>query len=404
MPEIEGVRIETCPKCGKGGLVYQSVADMSRSMMVQQLTEPSGMMHKCSSVVPQPVPATVIRPELTDSQMETLLNGVMSTITLIANSASSQMAKRLAEELAKIGPTITAELQARIPVQHEILVSPLVGQGKTITGRPHKSLETMVSVIAQRIHLMLVGPAGSGKTTAAQQAAVVLGLPYYEASMGPATSQWDLMGYRSPDGKYVEGILRKPYQTGGVMMLDEMDNSHPSVLTALNSALSNGGATFPDGRVERHPDFICVAGANTYGRGADRLYVGRTQLDAATLDRFAVLAWDFDEEAELDWTGRDQLAWARRVQMVRAVVQKHAMRVVVSPRASIFGARLLRAGMPQSVVEELELWKGMGKDDRAKVEAELRPQPTSRNITETETSGGYDRRQEADVSDGRPWR
>jgi hypothetical protein len=42
---------------------------------------------------------------------------------------------------------------------------------------------------------------------------------------------------------------------------------------------------------------VCAA-ANTYGTGADALYVGRNQLDAATLDRFYVVEMDYDRKLE----------------------------------------------------------------------------------------------------------
>src|SRR5690606_16360641 len=42
--------------------------------------------------------------------------------------------------------------------------------------------------------------------------------------------------------------------------------------------------------------------ANTYGRGNDRLYVGRNQLDEATLDRFRIgtIPMDYDSGEVLD--------------------------------------------------------------------------------------------------------
>jgi cobaltochelatase CobS len=197
--------------------------------------------------------------------------------------------------------------------------------------------------------------------------AEAMGLAFYERSMGMATSEWDLLGFRNADGDYVPGLLREPYENGGVLMLDEIDNSNPSVLTTLNSALESGMCTFPDGAVARHPDFICIAGGNTYGTGPDRMYCGRTQLDAATLDRFANLDWDYDEEAELDWAGRDQIAWTRYVQTVRRHAMENSMRVVVGPRASIKGAVALRAGIDPAIVVKSFLWKGMSGDDVARL-------------------------------------
>jgi MoxR-like ATPase len=218
---------------------------------------------------------------------------------------------------------------------------------------------------------LLVGPAGGGKTTAARIAAEANGMAYTERSMGPATSQWDLLGFQSPTtGAYVPGIMKGPYVNGGMLALDELDNSNPSVPTAFNSALANGHFTFPD-NIEsvRHGDFVCVAMANTYGRGADRVYVGRQQLDGATLDRFIVMDWDYDESLEVAWSGGDTIArdWVAFVQRIRARAFDLKERIVVSPRASIYGARLLRAGMPRERVENLTLWKGATADLRAKL-------------------------------------
>ncbi|KKM15814.1 hypothetical protein LCGC14_1692220 [marine sediment metagenome] len=295
---------------------------------------------------------------LHDSQVEMNkeLSSALDEIEEGAQKAARAAAVLAVREVAPTETVLTVRSDAGIHV---------------LQGHHHNKLELLIQVANQKLHVFMVGPAGGGKTTAAGQVAEALGLPFFEASMGPATSQWDLMGFRSPNGKYIPGILREPYEKGGVLALDELDNSNPSVLTALNSALSNHQATFPDTRIKRHPNFICLAAGNTYGRGADRLYVGRNQLDAATLDRFVVITWDYDEKAEVAWAGTDQLSWTQYIQRVRHVAWEHRMRVVISPRASIFGAQLLRAGIHRDVVAELTLWKGMTEDDRAKLQSEV---------------------------------
>lgn len=236
------------------------------------------------------------------------------------------------------------------------------------SGADHMMQARLDRYVKLRRNIMIVGPAGGGKTTGAGNAAERAGLSYFEESMGPQTSKWDLVGYKSPDGRYVPGILRTPYEFGGVLVLDEMDAANPAVLTVINSAIANGHCSFPDGAVKRHPDFVLIACANTYGRGADRLYVGRQQLDAATLDRFVVIEWDYDERAELVWAGEDSAEWVAYVQRVRQRAQELKQRFVVSPRASINGAVLLRAGEPVREVIESVLWKGHAPDQRAEIE------------------------------------
>src|SRR5208337_1523898 len=79
------------------------------------------------------------------------------------------------------------------------------------------------------------------------------------------------------------------YEQGGVFLLDEMDAADANVMVAINAALANGVMANPHGKVHvRHPKCIIIAAANTWGRGGDHLYVGRNQLDAATMDRFVL--------------------------------------------------------------------------------------------------------------------
>src|SRR5215217_6156820 len=95
--------------------------------------------------------------------------------------------------------------------------------------------------------------------------------------------------------------------------MDEIDAGNANVIIQVNAALSNGYCSFPDGMVQRHDDFIFLASANTFGDGASRQYVGRNQLDAATLDRFTTLVWEIDEELEEIMAGgsADGKKWLR---------------------------------------------------------------------------------------------
>ena len=117
-------------------------------------------------------------------------------------------------------------------------------------------------------------------------------------SLGPSTSKADLMGYRDATGEYRSTAYRETYEDGGVFLFDEIDNAHPSVLTILNNSIANNQGEFPDKRISRHDDTRFIAAANTIGRGATAEYVGRTPIDAATIDRFAFVPMDIDPELE----------------------------------------------------------------------------------------------------------
>jgi energy-coupling factor transporter ATP-binding protein EcfA2 len=290
--------------------------------------------------------------ELTTKQADTagVLNNLVETIKAAAAEAA----------------------RAVTPTTHEYTVTVNGAVVHQAAGRPHFKMDRVVKSLARRKHVWLVGPAGSGKTTAASMAAEMLGMRYSEMSLGPASSQWDLNGFKNANGDYVPGEMRDTYENGGVFMLDEIDNANPSVLVAINAALGGTHGNFPDGRVKKHKDFVCIAGANTFGRGADRMYVGRTQIDATTIDRFKFLPFDYDEEAELDWAGHDQSRWVEFVQKVRHAAMERGLRVIVSPRASINGADELRDDEDWNNVADEWIWNKMSAEDAEMLKLAIR--------------------------------
>jgi len=216
--------------------------------------------------------------------------------------------------------------------------------------------------------VFIAGPAGAGKTTLAEQCAESLGTPFYFT--GAVASEYKLTGFIDAHGRTVRTAFREAFEHGGLFLFDEIDASDPGALLAFNAALSNGQFDFPDGTVKRHADFRCIASANTWGGGASREYVGRNQLDAATLDRFARIAMDYDPQLEnlvarsLHKHGE---AIAFYVQEVRAACRAHSIRHVVSPRMTYRTCKALAAGVTLADALNLSL-EGMDADSRARVD------------------------------------
>jgi hypothetical protein len=231
----------------------------------------------------------------------------------------------------------------------------------------HYLTEQIAQVCNIGVHQMLVGPAGGGKTTCCEKVAEILDLKFYPMSVGPQTTKSDLLGFIDAAGNYHTTPLREAFENGGLLLLDEVDAANAGVLTIIDALLANGYCSFPDGVKKRNEDFRCICACNTYGRGADRQYVGRNQLDAATLDRFAVVDFEYDEAMERAIAGNNE--WVDKVQKYRKRAFDLKQRVVISPRASIFGAKLLANGMKESLVEDLVLWKGIAEDIRKKITA-----------------------------------
>lgn len=238
-----------------------------------------------------------------------------------------------------------------------------------LEGLKHIQLPQLLQISAQRIPTLMVGMAGTGKTHAAEQVAEALALPFYAISVGAQTSKSDILGYMHANGGYVRSMFREAYENGGVFLMDEIDAGNANVLIQVNSALSNKYCAFPDGMVKRHDDFIFIASANTFGNGANRMYVGRNQLDAATLDRFAVLEWfiDTDLETQLATDDDNGLRWLQVVKEVRKYVTDNQMRALVTPRATLRGSALLQADVPIHEVLDVCLMASLPADKQSQI-------------------------------------
>jgi len=328
------------------------------------------------------------KPQSTDPDVESVIKAVKD---LAGGRVNEGQIKRIAREeldeqfnalLTKVRNKISDEVAVASGIKMTVQVRDLP---EVELDRQHYQFKLLLACGSVDQHMMLVGPAGSGKTTVAASVAESLGRPFEAISFGPTTSKADLMGYKDANGNYHDTGLVRAYRDGGVFLGDEMDAANAGVLTQVNMALSNGHMSTPVGMLKRHKNFLFIAGCNTYGVGANRQYVGRNQLDAATLDRFAVIEFPIDEGLEAYACGISKRSpqlnlakggvpsnteWLDRVHKVRDAVTKLEVRHIVSPRASIGGTKLIAAGVGLAHLDDLILFKGMDAATRKKVAAE----------------------------------
>lgn len=322
------------------------------------------------SPTPTPTPTPTPAPAITPTGNGTIDRMVKDIVRATVESLPPSMDEE------KVRAIVTDALAAQEPKR--IVIDIPDRPSVDLPTLHHESLPDVVKSLAARVHVMLVGPAGSGKSTIIEQAAAILGLDYYPISVNPAMNEFRLLGFKDAHGNYHTTPWRQAFQFGGVALLDELDRGHPGLTTMANQSLSNGSTSFADGAVvDRHPDFVCGATANTYGKGGDRQYVGANQLDKALLDRFEIIDIGYDERMEkaaaLQRVSEDDAryeqcaAWVAYVQRVRHAVMEQKVQEVVTPRASIDGVLLLLAGKSWEQVTESRLRRGMSADVWAKV-------------------------------------
>lgn len=301
------------------------------------------------------------------AQTKTKADAVLSMFDQISEdvlkSVTAKIDRRVAQKVKKLEEAVN---QSRpIHIVYDDFVSP------TLDGIQHKNFEHLIRVVHANTPVMLVGPAGTGKSHAAEQVANAMGLDFYAMSVGAQTSKSDIIGYMDAMQNYVRTVFRNAYEHGGLFLLDEIDAGNSNVLIQLNAALANNYMSFPDGMIRRHDKFRMVASANTFGLGASRQYVGRNQLDAATLDRFVVLSWDIDDNLEQNLAvGKYGAAWLDIVRFVRAFVNDQELRVVVSPRATQRGSLLLSHGMDFNDVLHMALLHQFGTEHKRDLHVE----------------------------------
>ena len=244
-----------------------------------------------------------------------------------------------------------------------------------IQGVLHNRFTDILHTVGAGVHAYLVGSAGTGKSTIGKQVADSLNVPFASKSVSGQTPESALVGYMAGGGNYVGTEFRRIFEHGGVFLLDEVDNGNPNVLNVLNSALANDAMAFADGMVSRHPNFVAIATANTYGNGATAEYVGRNPIDKAFLNRFATIDIDIDENVEdamLNSVGLSldvSRLWITAIRKARANVFSAGLRVLVTPRNTLNGAKQIGAGMAPAKAFATQITAGLKPEQLDKVMA-----------------------------------
>ncbi|GEM_PF-3126812 len=237
---------------------------------------------------------------------------------------------------------------------------------KKLAKSRHKDFNDVLRMVRAEVAPLMVGPSGTGKTSIGRGVAQEMDLPFY--FIGAVESTYQIKGFIDANGQIVHTPFRKAYEEGGVFLFDEMDASDPQTLVALHAALDNGYLDAPDAMVEQHPDFHFMASANTWGRGASLQYMGRNALDGATLDRYGFQEIDYDQDFEKklveELVGESYLAWVTMVHQARQIVFDLHMRHIVSTRAAVNGAKLLKAEFTTSEAFNRVVLKGMDIDQK----------------------------------------
>ena len=228
----------------------------------------------------------------------------------------------------------------------------------------------------------LVGPTGTGKSTLAKSACKklfnltedpVASGKYAQISFSPDTTSGEMIGRTDVNGNFHESEIVRVFRDGGLILFDEIDDADASMLIKVNTALANGYLSTPNGMVVKNKETYIVCAANTYGTGPDAMYVGRTRLDAATLDRFCLstVYIDYDtalEERIASALPENQKYWILNyVDNVRSAISKNKLRRACSTRFVINAVAHMLNGKSMPWIKDTFL-QGWTNSEKAKIQ------------------------------------
>ena len=228
-----------------------------------------------------------LNPKKPDRNLGTALEDMMLKVL------AEQSQEKIFEIAKPMLDNYIKEEYGALPKRFEVKTPTATFTGKGVT---HEKFNDVLQLVNLDIPVYLEGPAGTGKNVICKQVADSLGLEFYFTNA--VTQEYKLTGFIDANGVYQETQFYKAFKNGGLFFLDEMDASIPEVLIILNAAITNRYFDFPNGKIEANENFRVIAAGNTLGTGATNEYVGRYQLDEASLDRFALVHIDYSPQIE----------------------------------------------------------------------------------------------------------
>lgn len=233
---------------------------------------------------------------------------------------------------------------------------------KDFSKTKHPKYEMIETCIKSNIPVFLSGPAGAGKNYTLEQIANNNGWDFFFSNS--VQDEFKLTGFIDAKGEYQETEFYKACTSENecIFFLDEIDASTPEVLVLLNAAIANGYFSFPNKRVDFGKNKVhFVAAGNTVGNGANDMYTGRQQLDQATLDRFAIIEFDYAKNIEkLITNNNDELI--DFIRELRKIAKDNFTKTTFSYRCMEMVTKLEKTQMDLRDILKISVFKGLDQD------------------------------------------
>ena len=235
-----------------------------------------------------------------------------------------------------------------------------------------------------QLDLLLIGPAGTGKTRAGLELAKALGKPCTMFDFRADMRRGDVFfSQQIVDGETVYALapFLESVQRDEVTVINEPFSLDPERMLAFNGLFESGQRSIstPLGVIKRHEGNRIVLASNTAGRSESRLHKGPQAQDSSTLSRVVPMRIDVDPKVEKGMARLAGLspkdgAWVvAQVRALRTAVDRAQLCHEVTPRAITQIGALVGAGMGRERAANMVLLGALELSERAKVQAALDP-------------------------------
>lgn len=232
-------------------------------------------------------------PQIVEVQVPVALTGNVAPVIRSAKPAVTQ-AKRVGKITARdiLGSKCPEELGGISMATWDCATAPAIDPFYVW---PKDSGAMIAKLFKRHQAVMLVGPAGTGKTTFAQQLAAHTHRPYIRVSCHAQTDAPTLTGMQAPamggGTEWRDGQLTAAIRTAGaIILIDEPFTARPGVLTMLHALLDSRTLHIDEtGEVVPVADGVLfILADNTNGTGdVSGQYVACNQVSRALLSRVA---------------------------------------------------------------------------------------------------------------------
>ncbi len=219
------------------------------------------------------------------SDREQTISRLAASTDIGASEISAELRKMKAEGVVDtVGRTGWVILQRNINLDE----NPLIPSG--IVYLDHSGLVSKLrKCYNMKLNVIIIGPAGVGKTVALMKLAEIEGVPIHTTNFSIRTREHHFMGRldTNPDGTiyFKHGPLVRAMVDGGIFYGDEINCAESDALVKLDSALDFRRAVEIEGEfIRAHDKFWSCASINPL----DRYHPGTKELPGQLLSRFPV--------------------------------------------------------------------------------------------------------------------